>query len=151
MSGNRNLSVSTIEYELFSYVDPKLPLLEVFPGARNTKDNTQTVIFCNVPVSIKDKQAIGETIARIEIINRKQDNGVEQIATSKDGSGNVIRWGNMDLERMVMEALFPCEDGYPDDRDLVIGNYVFNLKDVRKQQDKDFTYIMVLLNCTIEK
>lgn len=141
----KNLSGSRLSYALYEYLAAQLPELTILPGERNTKDNPNTVIFCNDPVEVLDKEAVGTTFARIEIANRKQDNGLEYFQTTRDASDNVVRWGTIELTDMVLDSITPT-----DGSDLVIGNYHLNIRAVKKGfKDADYTYVWIILNCVI--
>lgn len=143
------LSGSKMSFALYEFManalSTVLPGVNVLPGERNVKDNPDTVIFCNDPVAIKDNIALGNTFARIEIVNKKQDSGLEYFQTTRDTGNNVVRWGTIDLEEAVLAAIIPI-----DQTELVIDNYSFNIREVKKgYKDENYTYTWVILNCII--
>jgi hypothetical protein len=139
------LNPDKIALELYKFLKPLLPELDVRIGARNLKDNDFSVIYCNTPVSVKDLEALGSTLVRIEIFNRKQKNGNEQISNTEK-SGAVVRYGSIELYDMVLGAL---SDNMSGNTNLVIGDYSLSVKEVIKSQDKEFSYTWLLFNCTI--
>lgn len=139
------LSPDKIALELYKFAGPLIPNVEVRPGARNMRSTDDTVVYCNSPFKIYDKESYGKTLSRIEIVNRKQSSGNEQIETLKDGL-DIIRWGNIELYDYVIGAFSVA---FSENKNVDIGIYSFSIDSVTNNQDKEFSYITVLFNCLI--
>lgn len=69
MGVQTKLDSGKLEIALYNFVSPLLSGICDFvkPGGRNASKNPDQSVYCNSPVQINDLDAIGKTIARIEI------------------------------------------------------------------------------------
>ncbi len=139
------LSPDKIALALYKFVDPLLADVDVKVGARNIRSVDETVIFCNSPFKIYDEDSYATTLSRVEIINKKQPSGNEQIETLKQGA-SIIRWGNIELFDYTLSAF---SKAFEENKNVDIGNYSFSMDSVTSNQDKEYSYTWVLLNCLI--
>lgn len=77
----RKLDAGKIETALYNFIRPMFEMDDVYVmgGTRNSSKNESKSVYCNAPIEIKDLNAYGKTVARIEIYVKKID-GIKNAA-----------------------------------------------------------------------
>jgi len=122
----KKLDATKIETALYNLIRPLFTEVDVYVmgGSRNMDENPERQIYCNAPIDIKNLNAHGKTITRIEIYVRK-------LKGVKNGA---------ELTRIRDIVLDKLQDG------ITINGYRFSHTDEITGDDRaDFNYIFINL------
>jgi hypothetical protein len=120
------LDASKIEKAMVGHIKDNSSYTAVHAGHRNMGNNATDMVYCNAPVDILDKVAMGKTTMRVELYVKKSG-----------GFKNIIRLTSI---RDAIVPLFPVK----------LGNYYFEyISEISGQDDAGYDFIFINLHVII--